>query len=271
MRIYARPVEARAEGRPVAAHGGRPRVAPRADGRTGASGAAAAGRVRRRRATAGRRTRVVAGLLAHRSARRHQGVPRQERRVHGERGADRGIAAHARRRGRARARSACSSAMSRTASPAVSMSSGVRDLRARRYHGAPATVVASRRHGGDAARGRARGRSSDEHGPIELRNVGSALKLCLLAEGEADVYPRLAPTSEWDTAAAQAVLEAAGGAVLQLSGNSARLQQAGDSEPRVRRGRGSVGELAALLPLSRVPTSGPRFFRRASIRSRQFR
>jgi 3'(2'), 5'-bisphosphate nucleotidase len=39
-----------------------------------------------------------------------------------------------------------------------------------------------------------------------------------LAEGEADVYPRLAPTSEWDTAAAQAVLEAAGGAVLQLNG-----------------------------------------------------
>ena len=53
---------------------------------------------------------------------------------------------------------------------------------------------------------------------MELRNVGSALKLCLLAEAEADVYPRLAPTSEWDTAAADAVLEAAGGAVLQLGG-----------------------------------------------------
>ena len=42
---------------------------------------------------------------------------------------------------------------------------------------------------------------------------GSALKFCLVAEGSADVYPRLGPTSEWDTAAAQAVLEAAGGAV----------------------------------------------------------
>jgi 3'(2'), 5'-bisphosphate nucleotidase len=52
----------------------------------------------------------------------------------------------------------------------------------------------------------------------DLRNVGSALKLGLLAEGGADVYPRLAPTCEWDTAAAQAVLEAAGGAVLQLTG-----------------------------------------------------
>ncbi|HWN85340.1 MAG TPA: inositol monophosphatase family protein, partial [Vicinamibacterales bacterium] len=38
-------------------------------------------------------------------------------------------------------------------------------------------------------------------------------------QGHADVYPRLAPTSEWDTAAAQAVLEAAGGAVLQLNGD----------------------------------------------------
>jgi 3'(2'), 5'-bisphosphate nucleotidase len=43
--------------------------------------------------------------------------------------------------------------------------------------------------------------------------VGSALKLCILAEGEADLYPRLGPTSEWDIGAAQAVLEAAGGTV----------------------------------------------------------
>lgn len=44
--------------------------------------------------------------------------------------------------------------------------------------------------------------------------MGSSLKLCLVAEGQADLYPRLAPTSEWDTAAAQAVVEAAGGWVL---------------------------------------------------------
>ena len=43
--------------------------------------------------------------------------------------------------------------------------------------------------------------------------MGSSLKLCLVAEGLADVYPRLGPTSEWDTAAAQAVVEAAGGRV----------------------------------------------------------
>lgn len=48
--------------------------------------------------------------------------------------------------------------------------------------------------------------------------VGSSLKFCLLAEGKADFYPRLGPTSEWDTAAAHAVLSAAGGAVQELDG-----------------------------------------------------
>ena len=46
------------------------------------------------------------------------------------------------------------------------------------------------------------------------RDIGSSLKFCLIAEGKADLYPRLAPTSEWDTAAAQAVVTAAGGQVL---------------------------------------------------------
>jgi 3'(2'), 5'-bisphosphate nucleotidase len=49
---------------------------------------------------------------------------------------------------------------------------------------------------------------------IQSMAAGSSLKLCWLAEGLADIYPRLGPTSEWDTAAAQAVLEAAGGAVI---------------------------------------------------------
>ncbi|MEA2120112.1 3'(2'),5'-bisphosphate nucleotidase CysQ [Halovibrio sp. HP20-59] len=48
----------------------------------------------------------------------------------------------------------------------------------------------------------------------ECTSMGSSLKLCLVAEGQADLYPRLAPTSEWDTAAAQAVVTAAGGEVL---------------------------------------------------------
>ena len=53
-------------------------------------------------------------------------------------------------------------------------------------------------------------------GGIEPVGVGSSLKFCRLAEGSMDVYPRFGPTSEWDTAAGQSVLEAAGGAVLDL-------------------------------------------------------
>jgi 3'(2'), 5'-bisphosphate nucleotidase len=51
-------------------------------------------------------------------------------------------------------------------------------------------------------------------GRAELVSMGSSLKLCLVADGSADVYPRLGPTSEWDTCAAQAVVEQAGGQVL---------------------------------------------------------
>ncbi len=55
-------------------------------------------------------------------------------------------------------------------------------------------------------------------GEVEAVNRGSSLKFCLLAEGALDVYPRFGPTSEWDTAAGQAILEAAGGAVLDFDG-----------------------------------------------------
>ena len=47
--------------------------------------------------------------------------------------------------------------------------------------------------------------------------MGSALKSCLVAEGKADIYPRLGPTSEWDTAAAQCIVEEAGGCVTDTS------------------------------------------------------
>jgi 3'(2'), 5'-bisphosphate nucleotidase len=50
--------------------------------------------------------------------------------------------------------------------------------------------------------------------------IGSSLKFCRVAEAAADLYPRLGPTSEWDTAAGQAVLEAAGGCVLRLDGSA---------------------------------------------------
>lgn len=57
-------------------------------------------------------------------------------------------------------------------------------------------------------------------GSVNLIQAGSSLKLCRVAEGAADVYPRLAPTCEWDTAAAQAVVEGAGGFVADASGNA---------------------------------------------------
>lgn len=74
-------------------------------------------------------------------------------------------------------------------------------------------VVGSKSHRGD---------SLDELlrrlGPHELLPVGSSLKFCMVAEGAADLYPRLGPTSEWDTAAAHAVVCAAGGLVMTLEG-----------------------------------------------------
>ena len=59
-------------------------------------------------------------------------------------------------------------------------------------------------------------------GEHELVQAGSSLKFCRIAEGRADIYPRLGPTNEWDTAAAQAVLVAAGGRVDKLDGEPLR-------------------------------------------------
>ena len=59
-------------------------------------------------------------------------------------------------------------------------------------------------------------------GPHVMTGIGSSLKFCLVAEGSADLYPRFGPTSEWDTAAGQAVLEAAGGQVTRLDGHRLR-------------------------------------------------
>jgi 3'(2'), 5'-bisphosphate nucleotidase len=75
----------------------------------------------------------------------------------------------------------------------------------------PAQVAGSRSHAGDSLR-----QFLDNLGDHELLSMGSSLKFCLVAEGKADLYPRLGPTSEWDTAAAQAIVEAAGGQVTTL-------------------------------------------------------
>jgi 3'(2'), 5'-bisphosphate nucleotidase len=81
----------------------------------------------------------------------------------------------------------------------------------------PVRVVGSRSHRGDSLDG-----FLARLGAHELKAVGSSLKFCMLAEGAADVYPRLGPTSEWDTAAGHAVLLAAGGTVVELDGQPLR-------------------------------------------------
>jgi 3'(2'), 5'-bisphosphate nucleotidase len=84
----------------------------------------------------------------------------------------------------------------------------------------PVRVVGSRSHASPEL-----ARYLDGIGEHELKSMGSSLKICLVAEGEADVYPRLGPTSEWDTAAAQAVLEGAGGCMMDTVGQPLRYNR----------------------------------------------
>lgn len=74
-------------------------------------------------------------------------------------------------------------------------------------------VVGSRSHAGDSLQD-----LLQQIGPHEIISMGSSLKFCLIAEGSADLYPRFGPTCLWDTAAGQCVVEQAGGAVIQLTG-----------------------------------------------------
>lgn len=76
-------------------------------------------------------------------------------------------------------------------------------------------IVGSRSHAGDLLTSFLQKLDS-----YELISMGSSLKFCLVAEGSADIYPRLGLTSLWDTAAAQCVVEQAGGAVVQLNGKA---------------------------------------------------
>ena len=93
---------------------------------------------------------------------------------------------------------------------------GDHESRAIRTRPAPQTdvvVVGSRSHASPRLQ-----QYLDAMGEYRLRSLGSSLKFCLVAEGKADLYPRMGPTSEWDTAAAQAVVEAAGGVVTYTDG-----------------------------------------------------
>ena len=86
--------------------------------------------------------------------------------------------------------------------------------------------------------------------------VGSSLKFCIVAEGRADIYPRLSPTSEWDTAAGHAVLLAAGGRVDGPGRRAARLWQARVPQPRLRRDRRMEGACRSAHSSSRFPAAG---------------
>lgn len=74
-------------------------------------------------------------------------------------------------------------------------------------------AICSRRHGNEAARNFVRSLHPDDQNITYLVR-GSSLKFCAVAEGSADVYPRFAPTMEWDSAAAQAIVELSGAVVL---------------------------------------------------------
>lgn len=102
-----------------------------------------------------------------------------------------------------------------------------RDIRCRKVPAEGLTVLASRSHGDGAA--------LDDwlagQRVAAVKTAGSSLKLCLLAAGEADAYPRFGRTMEWDIGAGHAVLAAAGGSVLTLHGDALRYGKPGFENP----------------------------------------
>ncbi len=88
------------------------------------------------------------------------------------------------------------------------------------YDPANFKVVASRSHGSEEQE-----RFLDQIGATERVSRGSSLKLCLVAEGAAHLYPRFGPTMEWDTAAGQSVVIAAGGSVTDFGGTPLRYNK----------------------------------------------
>jgi len=113
--------------------------------------------------------------------------------------------------------------------------SGERPIAVRPIPATGATAMVSRRHDHDP-------RILDflaERQVVSVTSIGSAEKFCRLAEGSADYYPRRGPTSEWDTAAPEAVLIAAGGRMADWSGAPLRYGKPGwRNPPFIAEGRG---------------------------------
>ena len=74
------------------------------------------------------------------------------------------------------------------------------------------TICGSRSHAGKSLQA-----LQDQIGQFDLISMGSSIKMCLVAEGTADIYPRFGPTSEWDTGAAHCVVNEAGGVIVDMS------------------------------------------------------
>jgi 3'(2'), 5'-bisphosphate nucleotidase len=99
-------------------------------------------------------------------------------------------------------------------------------LKTRRADPGQLAVVASKDHAGPMVKA-----MLERLGNPVLRSMGSSLKFCLVAEGSADIYLRDIPTMEWDTAAAQCVVESAGGAIRTLDGKALGYGKAGLKNP----------------------------------------
>lgn len=94
-------------------------------------------------------------------------------------------------------------------------------IRARCSHDGAMRIVISRSHADGEIE-----RFARQFGKCEFVTMGSSLKLCMVAEGRADIYPRAGPTMEWDTAAAQCILEEAGGSITGGDGRPFRYNKA---------------------------------------------
>ncbi len=80
----------------------------------------------------------------------------------------------------------------------------------KKLDGSPLSIAGSRSHGSEMMQ-----QYMEKLGNVEILSMGSSLKFCLVAEGRADLYPRLGLTSEWDTAAAHCIVEQAGGYITK--------------------------------------------------------
>jgi len=107
----------------------------------------------------------------------------------------------------------------------VDAAGSAQTIRVKPLDRARAVLAVSRAHAG-ARTVEYRARLEDAFGAVDTVALGSSLKICLVAEGAADIYPRLSPTSEWDSAAAHCVLEAAGGGVTDAAGRALRYNKA---------------------------------------------